>query len=206
LLFFEWGSGGHMDPVEKAGMGRGQYLIIIAVLCAALLVGGAAYAGWIKAKDAAGKLGNASAGAFPASIPQMGGGGQNGSQAQGGAPANASAGRQDAFALPEAGKEVTLDFLYLESCSHCQAMKPIVAALSSRLPSDRFEVRYWNYATRGSANASAIYAAYSRAGYFQGQVPTFVANGNDSRVGEMSEADFKAWICSKFFEPKPDGC
>ena len=228
-----------MDQSGKAGIGKGQYFLLMGILLAALLIGAAAYASWSSAKDAAGKLGNAlgnaSAGTFPASIPSLDGNAQDGqtaSQAQGGIGANASAqpngsvvtgsggeaqvplagqngaaaaqpGQQGPSALP---KEVTIDFLYLDSCPHCQAMEPIVAALSSKLPSDRFEVRYWNYASRGMANASAIYAAYSAAGYFRGQVPTFVANGNDSRVGEMSDADLKAWVCSKFSLPKPAAC
>jgi len=85
-------------------------------------------------------------------------------------------------------------------------MKPMVASLEKMLPADRFLVRYWNEASRASSpETAAIYATYTRAGYFQGY-PTFVANGNDPRVGEMSEASFKSWVCSKFSAPKPAGC
>ena len=98
-----------------------------------------------------------------------------------------------------------IDFLYADWCGHCQNMKPIVAKLESTLPKDRFEVRYWNEASRSDAAVSAIYAAYTSNGYFKG-FPTFVANGNDPNVGEMTEAAFKSWVCSKFSTPKPTGC
>ena len=102
-------------------------------------------------------------------------------------------------------KEVTVDFLYADWCVHCQAMKPIVARAEAAFPKDRFEVRYWNEASRSNATVAAVYAAYTEKGYFTG-FPTFVANGNDPRVGEMPEVAFKAWVCSKFSAPKPNGC
>ncbi|MFA6328940.1 MAG: protein disulfide isomerase family protein [Candidatus Micrarchaeia archaeon] len=104
-----------------------------------------------------------------------------------------------------AKKEVVLDFLYADWCGHCQNMKPIVAELASSLPPDRFEVRYWNEASRGKEDVAAIYTEYTDKEYFRG-FPTFVANGNDPRVGEMSGAIFKSWVCSKFSAPKPAGC
>jgi len=122
------------------------------------------------------------------------------------APANITpsiaAGQQNATA---AKKEVVIDFLYADWCGHCQSMKPIIARLDEALPDDRFEVRYWNEASRSDPTAAAIYSAYTSAGYFQG-FPTFVANGNSPKVGSMPEATFKAWVCSKFSPPKPTGC
>ena len=102
-------------------------------------------------------------------------------------------------------KEVTIDFLYADWCPHCQIMKPIVANLEAALPKDRFEVRYWNEASRNDAAVAAVYETYTEKGYFKGY-PTFVANGNDFNAGEMSEAALKSWVCSKFSSPKPTAC
>ena len=210
-----------MDQGQTMGIDRGQYLLLVAVLCAAVLIGGAAYAGWSSARTNAGKLGNASSGTFPGSmadgalqqgsgagaalqqdgVATLAGNGTNGSQGAAGAT-----GQKNSSGALKMSKEVTIDMLYLDTCPHCQAMKPIVASVAAKLPPDRFEVRYWNYATRGGADTAAIFSAYSDAGYFQGYVPTFVANGNDSRVGEMSEMDFRSWVCTKFSSPKPDYC
>jgi thiol-disulfide isomerase/thioredoxin len=104
------------------------------------------------------------------------------------------------------GKEVVLEFLYADWCSHCAKMKPIVESLGKKLPADRFELRAYNEAERENSTAvAAVYDRYSANGFFEG-FPTFVLNGNDYKAGEMTEANFKAWVCSKFSSPKPQGC
>jgi len=205
-----------MDQTEKTGLGRAKYLIGFVILAAALLLGIAAYSSVNNAKDTVKKLGsafgNAGAGDFP-TIPVNGSAelqapkNQNSSYVPpNGSVATGSGGEaQVPQGSAHAAKEVTIDFLYADWCSHCQAMKPIVARLEAALPKDRFEVRYWNEASRSDAAVSVIYTIYTDKGYFRG-FPTFVANGNDSRVGEMPEASFKAWVCSKFSPPKPPGC
>jgi thiol-disulfide isomerase/thioredoxin len=109
--------------------------------------------------------------------------------------------------IPSATKEVTVDFLYADWCPHCQNMKPIVEKMIAEFPSDRFAVRYWSEADgQSKPEASAVYAKYSQEGYFTGY-PTFVINnGKSYTAGEMSEADFRAYLCSQFGSPKPSNC
>ncbi|MFH1285280.1 MAG: thioredoxin family protein [Candidatus Micrarchaeota archaeon] len=103
-------------------------------------------------------------------------------------------------------REVTLDFLYADWCSHCSNMKPIVAKMSEDFPKERFIVRYWNEAERKSdEDTGEIYARYEKAGGFKG-FPTFVINGEKVVVGEKSEKEFQAWVCEEFSEPKPEAC
>ena len=104
-------------------------------------------------------------------------------------------------------REVTVDFLYADWCPHCQKMKPIVQKMIDEFPPDRFDVRYWSEAAgQSEPNASAVYAKYSQEGYFTGY-PTFVVNnGKGHAAGEMSEADFRAWLCTQFDSPKPANC
>ena len=99
-------------------------------------------------------------------------------------------------------KEVVLEFMYATWCPHCAAMKPIVAKLKTELPAERFAV---SYLEEKDPLAQAAYAKYKANGYFDG-FPTFVLNGNDPRVGEMGEAEFNSWVCSKFKDPKPVSC
>jgi|GEM_PF-1528815 len=217
--------------MEKSGSDRAKYLIGFVILAAVALIGISAYFGANSAKGTLGQMDSAldgvKAGNAPAaSTPVLNGSAgakatspaqANGSVATGSGgeaqvplaaqPANATpaaAGQQNASSA--AKKEVVIDFLYADWCSHCQAMKPIVARLEAALPKGRFEVRYWNEASRGSnATVAAVYTDYSAKGYFQG-FPTFVANWEDPKVGSMPEATFKAWVCSKFSSPKPAGC
>ena len=103
-------------------------------------------------------------------------------------------------------KEVTLDFLYADWCPHCQRMQPIVSDVISKLPPDRFAVRYWNEKDRPSnSQTSAAYLFYTRKGYFIG-FPTFVINTNVSSAGEMDEGDFLSFVCASFKLPKPPAC
>ena len=213
-----------MDQSEKSGFDRAKYLIGFVLLAAVVLVGVSAYFGANSTKGTLGKLDSAlesaGAGNFPANVPSPNQSAepkgqapkeqQNGSAASNGtqqAPnASVATGSGGEAQVPQAAaKEVTIDFLYADWCSHCQAMKPIVAKLEAALPKDRFQVRYWNEASRGDAAVAAVYAAYTNKGYFTG-FPTFVANGNDPQVGSMPEATFNAWVCSKFSAPKPSGC
>ncbi len=204
-----------MDQTEKSGSDRVKYLIGFVVLAAVVLLGISAYFGANSAKDTVGKLGNAldsaGAGNFPANMPSLNGSAEPkvpsaGGLSPNGSVATGSGGEAQVPQVKAPAKEVTIDFLYADWCPHCQVMKPIVAALVARLPADRLEVRYWNEASRSSnATVAAVYADYSAKGYFQG-FPTFVANWEDYRVGEMSETAFKAWVCSKFSAPKPTGC
>jgi thiol-disulfide isomerase/thioredoxin len=208
-----------MDSSEKSGYDRSQYLIGFVILAAALLLGAAAYFGAMSAKETVGKLdsalGNVSANSMqvaketnkPASNDTAAAQG-NLTNATDGQNATAAQGQQGAGAgsQPAAQKEVVIDFLYATWCPHCQNMKAVMAGLERAFPADRFEVRYWDYDRQKEENVSAVYQLYTGKGYFTGGVPTFVANGEDSRVGEMPEATFKAWICSKFSEPRPDGC
>jgi len=206
-----------MDQVEKSGFDRSQYLIGIVIICAALVLGATVYYGAGSAKGTVGNLSAAlnSTNPLQSSMPAPAGGAGNGTAQANGSVATGSGGEAqvplgspsqpgNATAQP-ARKEVTIDFLYADWCPHCQRMKPIVAALAARLPSDRFEVRYWNEANKGNATVAGVYADYTAKGYFQGY-PTFVANWEDYRVGEMPESDFTAWVCSKFSSPKPTGC
>ena len=208
-----------MEKAEKPVVNRTLYLIAFVVLAAALLFGITIYFDSMKqtaqARASAAANGNALA-SQNGSIASGGAAQQqpSGSAAAGNAqqPAdlaqNGTAPAQAAQknATPAAKKEVTIDFLYADWCPHCQAMKPRVANVVSQLPADRLEVRYWNEASRSSnATVAAIYDTYTKKGYFQG-FPTFVANGNDPNVGEIPEAAFKAWVCSKFSVPKPSGC
>jgi len=193
-----------MDQAEKSGMDKAQYLIGIVILCVAVLLGATAYFGANKAMDVTANLSAAINATSGAGLPALGVR-ANASAGNGTIALNATADGNTTQAA--ARKEVTIDFLYLDSCPHCQRMKPIVASLAAAMPSDRFEVRYWNYASSSADPATAaVYADYGAKGYFQGSVPTFVANWDDYRVGAMTEQDFKAWVCSKFSAPKPSGC
>ena len=221
-----------MKRSEKPGVERAKYLIGFVILAAAVLLGATAYFGANSARGTVGKIGNAldgvgagvpslngSAGIPEGQMPATAAAGQpnnstapgaNGSAqqpaslAQNGTAPSAQEAQQNATAV--AKKEVTIDFLYADWCPHCQAMKPIVAALAARLPAGRLEVRYWDEADRSkNATVAGVYADYTSKGYFQG-FPTFVANWDDYRVGEMSEPAFDAWVCSKFSAPKPAGC
>ena len=222
-----------MDRAKKPGLDREQYLIGAVVICAALVLGATAYYGAGGAKGAAGSLGAAldstealspsmqapdeSTGQQAQNSPDSSYVQPNGSVATGsGGEAQvpqataqqAGLGQQQSGAEVQqaaAAKEVTIDFLYADWCGHCQNMKPRVASVAASLPADRLEVRYWNEADRGNADVASVYADYSSKGYFQG-FPTFVANRDDYRVGEMAEPDFLAWVCSKFSSPKPAGC
>jgi len=103
-------------------------------------------------------------------------------------------------------KEVTLDFLNADWCPHCQKMKPYVLDLMNTLPSDRFLVKSWNEKNiQTDPDTATVYNQYTDNGFFTGY-PTFVINGNDSRVGEMTQSDLKAWVCSKFAKPVPQAC
>jgi len=99
-------------------------------------------------------------------------------------------------------KEVVLEFMYASWCPHCAAMKPIIAKLKTELPADRFAV---SYLEEKDPLAQAAYAKYKANKYFDGY-PTFVLNGNDYKVGEIDEQEFRAWVCSKFNAPKPAAC
>jgi len=202
-----------MDQSENAGFERAKYLIGFVILAAVLLLGASAYFG---ASSTKGTVGNLSAvlnstsqlPSMPAPNATQGAGqaSANGTAQANGSAAAGSAGEAQAPLSRPPAKEVTIDFLYSDTCPHCLKMKPIVAALAARLPSGRLEVRYWNYADRGNATVGGVYADYSAKGYFRGSVPTFVANWDDYRVGEMPEPEFAAWVCSKFLDPKPTGC
>jgi thiol-disulfide isomerase/thioredoxin len=223
-----------MDASEKAGYDRSQCLMGFAILAAALLLGAAAYFGAMSAKETMDKLdsaiGNVGAdgmqGVKEAAKPaanntaaqgNMADGkdagaaqGQGGTDAQQGGAAGRPSAQQNGTATHQqvgsAQKEVVIDFLYASWCPHCQNMKTVMAGLERAFPAERFEVHYWDYEKQKEDEVGAIYQLYTGKGYFKGGVPMFVANGNDSRVGEMPEATFKAWICSKFSDPKPEGC
>lgn len=112
----------------------------------------------------------------------------------------------EAGGVPAIETEVTMDFLYSDACVHCQRMKPYVAALEKELPQDRFAVRYWSEDDyRAGGQAAEVYGTYEAMGFFPGY-PTFVINGDDYRAGEMPEAQFREWVCSKFSAPKPQAC
>ena len=194
--------------MKKTGFNKSQYKVGIAILCAAVILGILAFVGMNG--NGSGALGSAGTGNVPANAPSnaepQAPKEQNASVASPGSVATGSGGEaQVPHTNATAAKEVTIDFLYADWCGHCQAMKPIAAKLESELPKDRFEVRYWNEASRSKEDVSAIYAKYADAGYFTG-FPTFVANGNDPIVGSMPEAAFRSWVCSKFQSPKPAGC
>ncbi|MCX6770454.1 MAG: hypothetical protein NTX79_00195 [Candidatus Micrarchaeota archaeon] len=197
-----------MHQPEKPGVDRTKYFIVVGMLAAVALLGISMYLA-NSAKATAG------AGALPAKTPALNGSGSAEPHALNPAPqllpnssvATGSGGEAQVPQVKAPAKEVTLDFLYEDGCPYCQAMKPIVSALAAALPADRFEVRYWNVALRGSnATVEAVYADYGAKGYYRGSVPTFVANWDDYRVGTMGESDFKAWVCSKFSAPKPSAC
>ena len=218
-----------MNHSKKPGDDRAKYLIGFVLLAAVALIGISAYFGANSAKDTLGKpdgsLEGARAENSSAGMPSFNGSAEPENPAvPPGQPTNGSIGAQAApngsvatgpggeaqvpqppIAPAEPKKEVTIDFLYADWCGHCQTMKPIVAKLEAALPKDRFEVRYWNEASRSNATVGAIYAAYTDKGYFQG-FPTFVANGDNPKVGSMPEATFKSWVCSMFSSPKPTGC
>jgi len=196
--------------MDKTGFNKSQYMIGIVILCAAVALGIIAYVGMNNASEENGGPialnatgatagGNLAAGNNLGTNKSTNQTGQNMPVQPNG---NFSAAGNDTRA---AAKEVVIDFLYADWCGHCQTMKPIVARLETTLPRDRFEVRYWNEASRNDATVAAVYATYTDAGYFTG-FPTFVANGDDSRAGSMPEATFKEWVCSKFSSPKPAGC
>ncbi|MFA6214273.1 MAG: thioredoxin domain-containing protein [Candidatus Micrarchaeia archaeon] len=192
-----------MTHVGKPALSKAQYLAGIVILCAAVLLGIVAFVGM-------GSPGNALEGASGGNLQA---GAQSGSASpqaqspllQNGSVATGSGGEAQVPQVSPPAKEVTIDFLYADWCSHCQAMKPIVAKLEASLPKDRFAVRYWNEASRGNATVAEVYEEYTQKGYFTG-FPTFVANGNDPLVGSRPEATFTAWVCGKFLTPKPEGC
>jgi len=185
-----------MEQPEKAGFGRMHYLMGAVAVCVALLLGATAYYGAGSAKGTAGNLSAALNSTGPQPImPAL-----NATE-----EANDAANASGQQAGNASGKEVTVDFLYSDGCGHCLNMKPRVSGVAASLPEGRLEVRYWNYAEQDGATRE-IYALYGRLGHFRGGVPTFVINGNDSRVGEMAEQDFREWVCSKFSLPKPAGC
>jgi thiol-disulfide isomerase/thioredoxin len=207
-----------MGQLDKSSSDRAKYLVGFAVLAAVVLIGISAYFG-AKGTDGAPSsplagAGNALAAApllngsakptVPAALQQPNNSVANGTPAAAQAP-NGTAPPAQQNATPAAKKEVVIDFLYADWCGHCQTMKPIVARLEAALPKDRLEVRYWNEASRSDAAVAAVYTTYTDKGYFQG-FPTFVANGDDPKVGSMPESTFKAWVCSKFSSPKPTGC
>lgn len=201
-----------MEQAEKTGFDRAQYLIGIVIICAALVLGAAVYQGAGSAKGTVGNLSAALNATNPLQPPNTTQAANATAQANGSAvtgEAQQAAGSQQqagsAAGNATAHKEVTVDFLYADWCPHCQRMKPVVAAFAAKMPQDRFELRYWNDADRGKADVAAVYDDYSSKGYFQA-FPTFVANWEDYRVGEMQAADFAAWVCSKFSAPKPAGC
>ncbi len=106
----------------------------------------------------------------------------------------------------QAGNKVTLEFLYADWCSHCNAMKPYVSELQGKLPKERFEVVMLNekdVATNPSV--AAIYQKYQANGFFTG-FPTFIINGENPLVGERPQANFNFWVCSYFEAPRPDAC
>ncbi|MFA6907830.1 MAG: thioredoxin family protein, partial [Candidatus Micrarchaeia archaeon] len=181
-------------------------------IAAGLLLGAAIYADQARQSAAraahpggvAAAAGSADAQKSQPAMPSGGAGNQSQNASAGRDGAAAGANAQAAFPAP--AKEVTIDFLYADWCPYCQGMKPIVARLEAAMPAGRFEVRYWNYEGRGNATTAAVYAEYGSRGYFAGSVPTFVANGNDSKVGSISESDLRSWACSKFSLPKPQGC
>jgi len=184
-------------------MDRAQYLIGIVILCVAVLLGATAYFGANKAMGVTANLSAAINATSGAGLPALGAL-PNKSAGNGTAALNATAAGNATQAA--ARKEVTIDFLYADWCGHCQNMKPRVASVASQLPAGRLEVRYWNEADRGSnPDVAAVYSDHAAKGYFKA-FPTFVANWDDYRVGEMPEQDFKAWVCSKFSAPKPSGC
>lgn len=107
---------------------------------------------------------------------------------------------------PPTEKEVTLDFLLADWCSHCQNMKPIIAELQASFPPNRFEVRYWNEKDIATnAETGGIYDSYSKLGFFKG-FPTFVLNGKEYKAGEMPKQELVSWVCTKFSDPKPSAC
>jgi len=201
-----------MDQAGKSGFDRSQLLIGVVILFAAAIIGVTAYLGANSAKETVGNLNEAidATAGLKATMPAL-----NGSAAAGtGVPAaqqpaqnaqpNGSTATGGATAQPTSSqKEVTVDFLYADWCPHCQNMKPRVANVIAQLPADRFQVRYYNDADRGNATVAAVYANYMAKGMTG--FPTFVANG-EMRSGEVPEAEFKAWVCSKFSSPKPTGC
>jgi thiol-disulfide isomerase/thioredoxin len=185
---------------------RGEYVIGIAIILAALLFSAAVYMSLGSLQKAIAAVKITSAGTQQV---QQGSGGQNAAGA--GASGGAQQGGAQAAAQPGAPnlaptKEVTIDFLYADWCPHCQKMKPIVAALEKALPKDRFTVRMWRDEDKGTDGmVAAVYNEYSRKSMFSG-FPTFIINGADFKAGSMPEAEFKAWICGKFSSPKPSGC
>lgn len=194
-----------MDQAGKPGFDRSQLLIGIVIICVAAILGATVFFGANSAKDTVGDLNEAidATAGLKATVPAL-----NGSAATGtgvtaaNAQPNSSTG--SATAQPTASqKEVVVDFLYADWCQHCQNMKPRVANVIAQLPADRFQVRHYNDADRGNAAVAAVYANYMAKGMTG--FPTFVANG-EMRAGELPEAEFKAWLCSKFSSPKPAGC
>ncbi len=189
---------------------RGEYVIGIAIIMAALLVSASMYMGLSSLQKAIEAVKIISQPTTAGTQVQ-----QQGTGSQAAAKQPSAAQQQPAAAAPSAAagapnlaptKEVTIDFLYADWCPHCQKMKPIVAALEKALPSDRFAIRMWRDEDKGTDPAvSEVYSTYSSKNMFAG-FPTFIINGVDSKAGEMPEADFKAWVCGKFSSPKPNGC
>lgn len=169
---------------------KGEYVIGIAIILAALLVSATAYFSMNSLQKAIANV-------------------KVSSQVQATVPSQQVASAQAQSNLPASltpTKEVTMDFLYADWCSHCAAMKPIVAKLEQDLPPDRFAIRRWRDEDRQSnGGVSSVFDFYTQKGAFVG-FPTFVINGEASKAGEMPESAFRAWVCSQFSSPKPSAC
>ena len=105
-----------------------------------------------------------------------------------------------------AQKEVVVDFLYADWCSHCAKMKPIVEEAERAFPSERFKLRWWNEANQTNIKGVIdVFTYYRHKGFFGG-FPSFVILGEYKRVGEMPRNDFFDWVCSFFHDPRPSAC
>jgi len=178
---------------------KGEYVIGIAIILAALMVSATAYMSMNNLQKA---IANVKFSSQVQANPNQ--------QVQAATPSQQAAAQPaQNTALPSSlspTKEVTMDFLYADWCPHCQKMKPIVAALEQALPADRFTIRRWRDEDRQTnSSVSSVFDFYSQKGSFAG-FPTFIINGEDAKAGEMPEVQFKAWICSKFKSPAPSGC
>lgn len=181
--------------MAKSGLEQGEYVIGIAIILASLLVSATAYMSMNSLQKAIAAVKITSA---QVAVGQQAAGQQAAQNQQ------AQAAQGTGSLAPT--KEVTIDFLYADWCPHCQKMKPIVAALEAQLPSSRFAIRYWRDEDRQSdSKVAGVFDTYTQKGMFSG-FPTFIINGADFKAGEMPEATFRSWICSKFKAPAPTGC
>jgi len=172
---------------------KGEYVIGIAIILAALLISATAYFSMNSLQKAIANVKVSSQ--VQAAVPSQQVAAAQPEQAQNNLPATLTP-----------TKEVTLDFLYADWCSHCAAMKPLIAKLEQELPSDRFTIRKWRDEDRqNDGNVRAAFDFYSQKGAFVG-FPSFIINGETSKAGEMPEAQFRSWVCSQFSSPKPSGC